>query len=62
MRGRGVAASSSVPPVPMTWLSGTVLATLGTLSTITIKFTGNETLGDGYDTNFFEDDNALNVS
>lgn len=63
--------------------SGTVLATLGTLSnenegsgyvehsysvapyigqTITIKFTGKETLGDGYDTNFFEDDNALNVS
>jgi subtilase family serine protease len=30
--------------------------------TITIKFTGKETLGDGYDTNFFEDDNALNVS
>ena len=63
--------------------SGTVLATLGTLSnqnegtgyvqhsysvapyigqTITIKFTGKETLGGGYDTNFFEDDNALNVS
>jgi subtilase family serine protease len=63
--------------------SGTVLATLGTLSnenegsgyvehsysvasyigqTITIKFTGKETLGDGYDTNFFEDDNGLNVS
>jgi hypothetical protein len=63
--------------------SGTVLATLGTLSnqnegsgyvehsyslgnyagqTITIKFTGKETLGSGYDTNFFEDDNALNVS
>jgi Putative Ig domain/PLD-like domain len=63
--------------------SGTVLATLGTLSnqnessgyveysyslgnyagqTITIKFTGKETLGDGYDTSFFEDDNALNVS
>jgi subtilase family serine protease len=63
--------------------SGTVLATLGTLSnqnegsgyvehsyslgnyagqTITIKYTGKETLGDGYDTNFFEDDNALNVS
>ena len=63
--------------------SGTVLATLGTLSnqnegsgyvehsysvssfigqTITIKFTGVETLGDGYDTSFFEDDNALNAS
>ena len=63
--------------------SGTVLATLGTLSNqnegsgyvqhsysvtpyigqkVTIKFTGKETLGDGYDTNFFEDDNALNVS
>ncbi len=63
--------------------SGTVLATLGTLSnqnegtgyvqhsysvapyigqTVTIKFTGNETLGGGYNTNFFEDDNALNVS
>jgi len=63
--------------------SGTVLATLGTLSNqnegsgyvqhsysvssyigqkITIKYTGKETLGDGYNTNFFEDDNALNVS
>jgi hypothetical protein len=63
--------------------SGTVLATLSTLSNqnegtgyvqhsysvapyigqkITIKFTGKETLGGGYDTNFFEDDNALNVS
>jgi hypothetical protein len=63
--------------------SGTVLATLGTLSnqnegsgyvehsyslgnyagqTITIKYTGKETLGSGYDTNFFEDDNALNIS
>ena len=63
--------------------SGTVLATLGTLSnqnegtgyvqyqysvtpyigqTITIKYTGTETLGRGYNTNFFEDDNALNVS
>jgi subtilase family serine protease len=63
--------------------SGTVLATLGTLSnqnegtgyvqhsysvapyigqTITIKFTGKETLGGGHNTNFFEDDNALNVS
>jgi hypothetical protein len=63
--------------------SGTVLATLSTLSnqnegsgyvqysysvapyigqTITIKYTGAETLGGGYDTNFFEDDNALNVS
>jgi hypothetical protein len=63
--------------------SGTVLATLGTLSnqnegtgyvehsysvssfigqTITIKFTGTETLGDGYDTSFFEDDNALNAN
>jgi len=62
--------------------SGTVLATLSTLSnlnttggyseysysltpyigqTITIKYTGKETLGDGYDTNFFEDDNGLNV-
>jgi hypothetical protein len=30
--------------------------------TITIKYTGKETLGDGYNTNFFEDDNALNVS
>jgi hypothetical protein len=29
--------------------------------TITIKFTGTETLGDGYDTSFFEDDNALNA-
>jgi hypothetical protein len=29
---------------------------------ITIKFTGTETLGGGHDTNFFEDDNALNVS
>src|ERR1700729_395279 len=63
--------------------SGTVLATLGTLSNqnegtgyvqhsysvapyigqkITIKFTGKETLGSGYDSNFFEDDNGLNVS
>jgi hypothetical protein len=63
--------------------SGTVLATLGTLSNqnegsgyvqhtyslspyigqkITIKYTGKETLGDGYNTNFFEDDNAVNVS
>jgi hypothetical protein len=62
--------------------SGTVLATLATLSNlnttggysqysysvapyigqkITIKYTGKETLGSGYDTNFFEDDNALNV-
>jgi hypothetical protein len=62
--------------------SGTVLATLSTLSnlnttggyseysysltpyigqTITIKYTGKETLGEGYDTNFFEDDNGLNV-
>ncbi len=62
--------------------SGTVLATLATLSNqqegsgyvqhsyslnsyigqkITIKYTGKETLGGGYDTNFFEDDNALNV-
>jgi hypothetical protein len=62
--------------------SGTVLATLSTLSnqnegtgyaehsfslasfigqTITIKFTGTETLS-GYDTSFFEDDNALNVN
>jgi len=30
--------------------------------TIKIKYTGRETLGGGYDTNFFEDDNALNVS
>src|SRR5262249_13002270 len=30
--------------------------------TITIKSTGKETLGGGYNTNFFEDDNALNVS
>jgi hypothetical protein len=30
--------------------------------TITIKYTGKETLGSGYDTNFFLDDNALNVS
>jgi hypothetical protein len=29
--------------------------------TITIKFTGTETLGGGYDTSFFEDDNALNA-
>ncbi|HUC59490.1 MAG TPA: putative Ig domain-containing protein [Streptosporangiaceae bacterium] len=63
--------------------SGTVLATLGTLSNlnttggytqytysvspyigqkITIKYTGKETLGGGYNTNFFEDDNALNVN
>jgi subtilase family serine protease len=63
--------------------SGTVLATLATLSnqnatsgyvqhsyslapyigqTITIKFTGKETLGGGHNTSFFEDDNALNVS
>jgi hypothetical protein len=63
--------------------SGTVLATLATLSNqqegsgyvqhsynvgayigqkITIKYTGKETLGGGYNTNFFEDDNALNVS
>jgi hypothetical protein len=63
--------------------SGTVLATLSTLSNlnttggyhqysynlgsyigqkITIKYTGRETLGGGYNTNFFEDDNALNVS
>jgi hypothetical protein len=63
--------------------SGTVLATLATLSNenegsgyvqhsyslapyigqkITIKYTGKETLGYGYDTNFFEDDNAVNVS
>ena len=63
--------------------SGTVLATLATLSnqqegsgyvqhsysvssfigqTIKMKYTGRETLGGGYDTNFFEDDNALNVS
>jgi hypothetical protein len=62
--------------------SGTVLATLSTLSnlnttggyseysyslapyigqTIKIKYTGKETLGGGYDTNFFEDDNGLNV-
>jgi hypothetical protein len=30
--------------------------------TITIKFTGTETLGGGYDTSFFEDDNALNAN
>jgi hypothetical protein len=62
--------------------SGTVLATLGTLSnqnegtgyvqhqysmsefigqTVTIQFTGVETLGDGYDTSFYEDDNTLNA-
>jgi Putative Ig domain len=62
--------------------SGTVLATLATLSneqegsgyvkhsyslnayigqTVKIKYIGKETLGGGYDTNFFEDDNALNV-
>jgi len=29
---------------------------------ITIKFTGKETLGGGHNTSFFEDDNALNVS
>jgi subtilase family serine protease len=69
--------------IQVTNSSGTVLATLATLSnqnegsgyvqhsysvssyigqTITIKYTGKETLGSGYDTNFFEDDNALNVS
>jgi hypothetical protein len=63
--------------------SGTVLATLATLSNqnstggysqhsysvapyigqkITIKYTGTETLGGGYNTSFFNDDNALNVS
>ena len=63
--------------------SGTVLATVATLSNqqagsgyvrhsyslnsyigqkITIKYTGRETLSGGYNTNFFEDDNALNVS
>jgi subtilase family serine protease len=63
--------------------SGTVLATLSTLSNqnstghytqysysvapyigqkITIKYTGKETLGGGYNTSFFDDDNALNVS
>jgi hypothetical protein len=63
--------------------SGTVLATLSTLSNlnttggysqysyslapyigqkITIKYTGKETLGGGYNTSFFNDDNALNVS
>jgi Putative Ig domain len=63
--------------------SGTVLATLATLSNqnegsgyvqhafpltsyigqkVTIKYTGAETLGGGYDTNFFEDDNSLSVS
>ena len=62
--------------------SGTVLATLATLSnlnstggynqysysvapyigqTITIKYTGKETLR-GHNTSFFKDDNALNVS
>ena len=30
--------------------------------TITIEFTGKETLGGGYTTSFLEDDNALNVS
>ena len=30
--------------------------------TIKLRFTGTETLGGGYNTNFFEDDNALNVS
>jgi hypothetical protein len=29
---------------------------------VTVKYTGKETLGGGYDTNFFEDDNALNVN
>jgi hypothetical protein len=29
---------------------------------VTIKYTGAETLGGGYDTNFFEDDNSLSVS
>ena len=29
---------------------------------VTIRFTGAETLGGGFDTNFFEDDNALSVS
>lgn len=30
--------------------------------TIKLRFTGIETLGGGYNTSFFEDDNALNVS
>jgi hypothetical protein len=30
--------------------------------TVTIRFTGEETLGDGYNTSFFEDSNALRVS
>jgi serine protease len=30
--------------------------------TIKLRFTGTETLGGGYNTSFFEDDNALNVS
>jgi hypothetical protein len=63
--------------------SGTVLATLATLSNlnttggysqysyslapyigqkVTLKFTGKETLNNGDNTSFFEDDNALNVS
>jgi Putative Ig domain len=63
--------------------SGTVLATLATLSNqnegsgyvqhafslthyigqkVTIKYTGAETLGRGYNTSFFEDDNSLSVS
>jgi hypothetical protein len=29
---------------------------------VTIRYTGAETLGGGFDTNFFEDDNALSVS
>jgi hypothetical protein len=29
---------------------------------ITIRYTGKETLGGGYDTNFLEEDSALNVS
>jgi hypothetical protein len=30
--------------------------------TIKIKYTGKETLSGGYNTSFFNDDNALNVS
>jgi hypothetical protein len=29
---------------------------------VTLKFTGTETLGGGDNTSFFDDDNALNVS
>ena len=40
--------------------SATTVFTVG--QTIKLRFTGIETLGGGYNTSFFEDDNALNVS